>query len=97
MLRMVSMAHIDLYEKSFYCSSILIWNEIMNKIDVSVSFPQFKVVYLLVINSLKKWNFLIYNVVYIFLMLFDIPCYRHLLVEKMFMVFVFILMYSVYA
>ena len=34
----VSMAHSDLYAKSFYCSSILIWNEIMNKIEVSISF-----------------------------------------------------------
>ena len=52
----VSMAHSDLYAKSFYCSSILIWNEIMNKIEVSISFPQFKILlkrYLLV-NSLKK-------------------------------------------
>ena len=51
----VSMAHSDLYAKSFYCSSILIWNEIMNKIEVSISFPQFKNVlkqYLLV-NNLK--------------------------------------------
>ena len=51
----VSMAHSDLYAKSFYCSSILIWNEIMNKIEVSISFPQFKIVlkqYLLV-NNLK--------------------------------------------
>ena len=50
------MAHSDLYAKSFYCSSILIWNEIMNKIEVSISFPQFKILlkrYLLV-NSLKK-------------------------------------------
>ena len=49
------MAHSDLYAKSFYCSSILIWNEIMNKIEVSISFPQFKIVlkqYLLV-NNLK--------------------------------------------
>ena len=40
----------------FYCSSILIWNEIMNKIEVSISFPQFKIVlkqYLLV-NTLIK-------------------------------------------
>ena len=51
----VSMAHSVLYAKSFYCSSILIWNEIMNKIEVSISFPQFKIVlkqYLLV-NNLK--------------------------------------------
>ena len=51
----VSMAHSDLYAKSFYCSSTLIWNEIMNKIEVSISFPQFKIVlnqYLLV-NNLK--------------------------------------------
>ena len=40
----VSMAHSDLYAKSFYCSSILIWNEIMNKIEVSILFPQFKIV-----------------------------------------------------
>ena len=75
---MVSVVHIDLYAKSFYCSSILIWNEIINKIDVSVSFPQFKIVlkqYLIVINSLKKWNFLIYTVVYLLLMLFDILFY----------------------
>ena len=38
-----SMTHSDLYAKSFYCSSILIWNEIMNKIEVSISFPQFKI------------------------------------------------------
>ena len=51
----VSMAHSDLNAKSFYCSSILIWNEIMNKIELSISFPQFKIVlkqYLLV-NNLK--------------------------------------------
>ena len=51
----VSMAHSDLYAKKFYCSIILIWNEIMNKIEVSISFPQFKIVlkqYLLV-NNLK--------------------------------------------
>ena len=40
----VSMAHNDLYAKSFYCSGILICNEIMNKIEVSISFPQFKIV-----------------------------------------------------
>ena len=52
----VSMAHSDLYAKSFYCSSILIWNEIMNKIDVSISFPQFKILlkHYLLVNSLKK-------------------------------------------
>ena len=32
----------DFYTKSFYCSSILIWNDIMNKVDISVSFFQFK-------------------------------------------------------
>ena len=50
----VSMAHNDLYAKSFYLS-ILIWNEIMNKIEVSISFPQFEIMlkqYLLV-NNLK--------------------------------------------
>ena len=52
----VSMAHSDLYAKSFYCSSILIWNEIMNKIEVSISFPQFKIllIHYLLVNSLKK-------------------------------------------
>ena len=52
----VSMAHSDLYAKNFYCSSILIWNEIMNKIDVSISFPQFKILlkHYLLVNSLKK-------------------------------------------
>ena len=46
----------DLYAKSFYCSSILIWNEIMNKIEVSISFPQFKILlkHYLLVNSLKK-------------------------------------------
>ena len=34
----VSMAHNDLYAKSFYCLTVLIWNEVMNKIEVSVSF-----------------------------------------------------------
>ena len=48
--------HSDLYAKSFYCSSILIWNEIMNKIEVSISFPQFKILlkHYLLVNSLKK-------------------------------------------
>ena len=32
----------DFYTKSFYCSSILIWNGIMNKVDISVSSFQFK-------------------------------------------------------
>ena len=52
----ISMAHSDLYAKSFYCSSILIWNEIMNKIEVSISFPQFKILlkHYLLVNSLKK-------------------------------------------
>ena len=52
----VSMAHSDLYAKSFYCSSILIWNEIMNKIEASISFPQFKILlkHYLLVNSLKK-------------------------------------------
>ena len=48
--------HSDLYAKSFYCSSILIWNEIMNKIEVSISFLQFKILlkHYLLVNSLKK-------------------------------------------
>ena len=32
----------DFYTKSFYCSSILIWNDIMNKVDISVSLFKFK-------------------------------------------------------
>ena len=32
----------DFYTKSFYCSSILIWNDIMNKVDISVSLFQVK-------------------------------------------------------
>ena len=32
----------DFYTKSFKCSSILIWNDIINKIDISVSLFQFK-------------------------------------------------------
>ena len=52
----LSMAHSDLYAKSFYCSSILIWNENMNKIEVSIPFPQFKILlkHYLLVNSLKK-------------------------------------------
>ena len=32
----------DFYTKSFYCSSTLIWNDIMNKVDIPVSLFQFK-------------------------------------------------------
>ena len=32
----------DFYTKSFYCSSILIWNDIMKNVDVSVSLFKFK-------------------------------------------------------
>ena len=32
----------DFYTKSFYCSSILIWNDIMRNVDVSVSLFKFK-------------------------------------------------------
>ena len=28
----------DFYTKSFYCSSILIWNDIMNKVDIIICF-----------------------------------------------------------
>ena len=31
----------DIYPKSFYCSSILIWNDIMKNVDVSVSLFKF--------------------------------------------------------
>ena len=32
----------NFYTKSFYCSSILIWNDMMNKVDKSVSLFKFK-------------------------------------------------------
>ena len=38
----VAIGHSDLYAKSFYCTSIIIWNNIMNKINIAVSFPKFK-------------------------------------------------------
>ena len=38
----VSTGSSDFYTKSFYCSSILIWNDIMKNVDVSVSLFKFK-------------------------------------------------------
>ena len=38
----VAIGHSDLYAKSFYCTSIIIWNNIRNKINIAVSFPKFK-------------------------------------------------------
>ena len=38
----VSTGSSDFYTKSFYCSSILIWNDIMRNVDVSVSLFKFK-------------------------------------------------------
>ena len=38
----VSTGSSDFYTKSFYCSSILIWNDIMRNVDVSVSLFIFK-------------------------------------------------------
>ena len=38
----VAIGHSDLYAKSFYCTSIIIWNNTMNKINIAVSFPKFK-------------------------------------------------------
>ena len=38
----VAIGHSDLYAKSFYCTSIIIWNNIMNKINIALSFPKFK-------------------------------------------------------
>ena len=38
----VAIGYSDLYAKSFYCTSIIIWNNIMNKINIAVSFPKFK-------------------------------------------------------
>ena len=52
----VSIAHSDLYAKKFLLFKHFIWNGIINNIEVSISFPQFKIVlkqYLLV-NSLQK-------------------------------------------
>ena len=52
----VSMTHSDLYAKSFYCSNILNWNELMIKCEVSVSIPQFKILlkHYLLDNNLTK-------------------------------------------
>ena len=41
----------DFYTKSFYCSSILIWNDIMNKVDISVSLFKFKKLLKLYLSS----------------------------------------------
>ena len=41
----------DFYTKSFYCSSILIWNDIMNKVDISVSLFKFKKLLILYLLS----------------------------------------------
>ena len=38
----VSTGSSDFYTKSFYCSSILIWNDIMRNVNVSVSLFKFK-------------------------------------------------------
>ena len=38
----VSTGSSDFYTKSFYCSSILIWNDIMKNVDVSVSLFKLK-------------------------------------------------------
>ena len=38
----VSTGSSDFYTKSFYCSCILIWNDIMQNVDVSVSLFKFK-------------------------------------------------------
>ena len=38
----VSTGSSDFYTKSFYCSSILVWNDIMRNVDVSVSLFKFK-------------------------------------------------------
>ena len=38
----VAIGHSDRYAKSFYCTCIIIWNNIMNKINIAVSCPKFK-------------------------------------------------------
>ena len=38
----IAIGHSDLYAKSFCCTSIIIWNNIMYKIDIAVSFSKFK-------------------------------------------------------
>ena len=38
----VAIGHSDLHAKSFYCTSIIIWNDIINNINIAVSFPKFK-------------------------------------------------------
>ena len=38
----VAMGHSNLYATSFYCTSILIWNDILKNIDISLSFNRFK-------------------------------------------------------
>ena len=37
-----AMGHSNLYATSFYCTSILIWNDILKNIDISLSFSRFK-------------------------------------------------------
>ena len=41
---LVAMGHSNLYATSFYCTSILIWNDILKNIDISLSFNIFKCV-----------------------------------------------------
>ena len=38
----VAIGHSNLYATSFYCTSILIWNDILKNIDISLSFNRFK-------------------------------------------------------
>ena len=38
----VAMGHSNLYATSFYCTSNLIWNDILKNIDISLSFNRFK-------------------------------------------------------
>ena len=38
----VAIRHSDLYAKNFYCTSIIIWNNIINNINIAVSLPTFK-------------------------------------------------------
>ena len=61
----VAIGHSDLYAKSFYCTSIIIWNNIMNKINIAVSFPKFKK--LLTLQYLK---YVIYSIIFFSFILF---------------------------
>ena len=47
----VSTGSSEFYTKSFYCSSILIWNDIMKNVDVSVSLFKFKKLKLYLLNN----------------------------------------------